>query len=347
MNHSILLKKLAKYGISNGNLDWCTNYLTNRLQRTLANSTVSKSRVTTCGVPQGSVLGPLFFTLYVNDVQCAIEGSKLQLYADDTVIHASGRTPVEAAHLLQPSLLQFTKWCAANKLSLNAAKTKLMVFGTRHKVKKAKDVVIKVGDIPLQIVPTYKYLGITLDSTLSFNYHVRTVASTVSFKINLLAKIRKFLNETVALKIYKSMILPYFDYGDVIYNTANMEGLDKLQRLQNRGLKICKNLHVRYDTKDLHRITKVPMLKIRRKAHVNNFMFNRLKKISMVDTRDIRTRAHDAPLFRIKVPKNESFKRSVPYAGALQWNSLSKEIRNTARFDTFKFNQKRSMLTTE
>ena len=214
-------------------------------------------------------------------------------------------------------------------------------------MKKAKDVVVKIADVPLQIVPTYKYLGITLDSTLSFNYHVRTVSNMVSYKVNLLAKIRKFLDEKVALKIYKSMILPYLDYGDIIYNTASQEGLDKLQRLQNRCLKICKNLSIRFDTKELHSITKFPMLETRRRAHINNFMYKRLKKVSLVDTRDIRTRAHDAPLFKIKIPKNEAYKRSVQYAGAVQWNSLSKETRNVESFDRFKLGQKRAMLVAE
>ena len=136
----------------------------------------------------------------MNDVQAALNGSEIQLYADDTVIYAAGRNPVEAARALQPPLNRFSKWCKENKLSLNAGNTKLMVFGTRHKVKAAKDTVVKINDLPLQIVPSYKYLGITLDSTLSFNYHVKTVASTVSYKINLLAKIRKYLTERVALK---------------------------------------------------------------------------------------------------------------------------------------------------
>ena len=299
----------------------------------------------TCGVPQGSVLGPLFFILYVNDVQSAINGAELQLYADDTVIHTAGENSEEAARKLQPSLTQFTNWCKANKLSLNATKTKLMIFGTRYRVKRAKGVVIKIGDVPLQIVPTYKYLGITLDSTLSFNYHVRSATSTISYKVNLLVKIHKFLCEGVALKVYKCMILPYFDYGDVIYSTASQEGLDKLQRLQNRSLKICKKLNTRFNTKDLHAITKTPMLAARRRAHINNFMYGRLKNESLVDERDIRTRAHDAPLFRIEVPQNEAYKRSVKYAGALQWNALDRDTRKIDCFDSFKAKQKHAMVT--
>ena len=344
VNHEILLKKLLCYGISQINLDWCTNYLSNRVQRTRANGAISGPQHVTCGVPQGSVLGPLFFILYVNDVQSAVKVSKLQLYADDTVIYAAGENADDAACKLQPSLNQFSKWCQANKLSLNTTKTKLMVFGTRHKVKKATGTIVKIENVPLQVVPSYKYLGITLDSTLSFNCHVKSAASVVSYKANLLAKIRKYLTEGVALKIFKSMILPYFDYGDVIYNSAGQEGLDKLQRLQNRCLKISKGYNVRFSTKELHAITKMPMLENRRKSHINNFMFGRLKRKDLVDKRDIRTRAHDAPLFKIGAPKNEAYKRSVQYAGAKQWNSLSKECRNIATYDAFKRNQKLALI---
>ena len=189
----------------------------------------------------------------------------------------------------------------------------LMVFGTRSKVKKAKDVAVKVNNTPLQMVPTYKYLGITLDSILSFNCQVKTTISLVAYKASLLAKIRKFLTKDVALKIYKSMILPYFDYGDILYNGACKEGLDKLQRLQNRCLKICLNVNMRFDTNELHASTKMPMLQARRTAHVNNFMYKRLDKPMLRDNRDIRTRAHDAPLFKIKIPKVEAYKRSIQY----------------------------------
>ena len=130
VNHAILLKKLKCYGISDVTLDWCTNYLADRSQRTLANETLSGAQNVTCGVPQGSVLGPLFFILYVNDVQAVIKVSKMQSYADDTVIYTEGNGHKEAARKLQPSLNQFSKWCQANKLSLNTAKTKLMVFGS-------------------------------------------------------------------------------------------------------------------------------------------------------------------------------------------------------------------------
>ena len=152
-----------------------------------------------------------------------------------------------------------------------------MVFGTRHRVKKCKEVLVGLDGTNLQVVPTYKYLGFMLDSTLSFNYHVNNVSKIVAYKINLLSKVRRFLTEDVALKIYKSMILPYFDYGDVLYGVANAAGLEKLQRLQNRGLKICKGSDRRFNTARLYSLTSSPMLKSRREAHMNNFMYGRLR----------------------------------------------------------------------
>ena len=277
-------------------------------------------------------------------MQHAVLNAQVQLYADDTVIFASGNTPDEAVRKLQPALNVFSHWCHVNKLSINTGKTKLMVFGTRHKVKKAKRVRLSLEGAPLQIVPTYKYLGFTLDSTLSFNYQVKCIANMVAYKASLLARIRKFLNEDVALKIYKSMILPYFDYGDVIYMSANQEGLDKLQRLQNRCLKICNNLNVRFETRELHMITKVPKLKFRREAHLNNFMHGRLNRLDLVDHRDIRTRLHDAPMFLTKVPNLEAYKRAVEFAGAVAWNNLPPDIRRIESAAIFKNKQKDTLL---
>ena len=318
------------------NLDWCSNYLTNRVQHTLANGYLSDKLPVLCGVPQGSVLGPLFFILYINDVQAAVRGTNIQLYADDTVILESGHGADEIVRRLQPSLNKYSKWCHTNKLSLNASKTKLMVFGTRQRIKRCKDVLVSLEGARLQLVPSYKYLGFMLDSTLSFTCHVNNVTKMIAYKINLLSKIRRFINDNVALKIYKSMTLPYFDYGDVVYGAANAAGLDKLQRLQNRGLKICKGFDRRFNTTLVHTITKCPMLKNRREAHLNNFMYGKLKCSDVRDNRKLNTRAHDAPHFTVKIPQIETYKRAVEYRGAVQWNELPVKTRSINNFAQFK-----------
>ena len=159
-----------------------------------------------------------------------------------------------------------------------------------------------------------------------------------------MSKVRKFLTEATALKIYKSMIIPYMDYGDVIYNPANRDGLDKLQRLQNRCLKICMNYNARFSTKELHVVTNTPMLAKRRECHINNFMYGQAQKGALLDNRNINTRAHDAPLFIVKVPKNETYKRSIEFAGASLWNELPVNTRNIDNVQEFKRLQKSNLM---
>ena len=148
-----------------------------------------------------------------------------------------------------------------------------------------------------------------------------------------------------SLYIYKSMILPYFDYADAIYSRANVTQLDKLQRLQNKCLKICMGRDRLFSTNRAHRETKVPFLKDRRSTHTLNFMYKRKsEKPQLLNNREIRTRAHDAPLFRVKVPRCEAFKRSVGYYGAEAWNALDANTRNTGSYLGFKKEQKRLLL---
>ena len=121
---SILLRKLKLSGINGITLRWCKNYLSDRFQCTLANDVKSSLLPVTCGVPQGSVMGPLFFLVYVNDVQQAIGDCCIQLYADDTVLFQSGVNADTARTKLKGSMDNFKKWCDVNALTINASKTK-------------------------------------------------------------------------------------------------------------------------------------------------------------------------------------------------------------------------------
>ena len=148
----------------------------------------------------------------------------------------------------------------------------------------------------------------------------------------------------MALLIYKSMLLPYFDYADVIYHKSNSRDLDKLQRLQNRCLRICMGYDRYFSTDRAHKLSNVAFLKDRRTSHVLNFMFKRKVNTELLNRREIRTRAHDAPLFNVKIPRCEPFKRSVGYFGSEAWNMLDPTTRNTKDYLLFKHQQKQNML---
>ena len=346
VSHDILCKKIEKYGVRSNVNEWCRSYLTGRSQKTLANNNKSDECSIKYGVPQGSVLGPLFFILYVNDLQQALKNINVQMYADDTVIYLSGQNVTTIAEKLQLGLSRLNGWCLANKLTLNPSKTKMMTFGTRHSIKKANHCHLSLAGVQIQKVSTFKYLGFTLDSTLSFKMQVSDTISKIMHKKIMLSKIMPFLNNDVALLIYKSMILPYFDYCDVIYNCANADGLEKLQRLQNKCLKICLNLHQLHNTINVHREAKCAYLEVRRKVHTCNFMYKRQAKLNLLDLRDIHTRQHDAPLFKVPHPNNEAFKRSVLYYGANTWNNLPTATRLIRDYLPFKAHQKKQMNAT-
>ena len=341
--HTTLCKKIEKYGIRGNVRQWCKSYLEHRTQLTLANNCRSDTGEITYGVPQGSVLGPLFFILYVNDLQQAIPYAKIQLYADDTVLYVSGSDKRSLETNLQLGLNCLNRWCRLNKLTINASKTKMMSFGTRHAVKKIRGKELFLDGSKIQSVSTFKYLGFTLDSTLTFRAHISDVIRKVMHKKVILSKIMPFLTKNTALSIYKSMILPYFDYCDEIYQTACKNDLDKLQRLQNKCLKTCLNLHKLCETRAVHMQAKCVQLESRRKAHISNFMFKKQSRVELMDNRDICTRQHDAPLFLVKHPSKESFKRSVQFSGPTIWNNLPPETRLIREYSCFKSLQKRQM----
>ena len=278
------------------------------------------------------------------NTQNALDECGLKMYADDTVVYQSGIDSREAAVKLQHSVNLLERWCTVNQLTINIKKKKLMAFGSRSKVKKTKNVVIKLDGQKLNQVPSFKYLGMTLDGTLNFNHHITCTCRTVLHKLMLLSKMKRYLRDDTAISIYKSMILPYLDYADVIFDKAMSKDINKIQRLQNKCLRICLGEERRFSTDRAHKLTGTPFLVDRRKAHIRNFMYLRKRRVDLLNVREIRTRAHDAPLFNLKIPRCEAFKRSIGYAGALEWNNLPPQIRNTDSYKAFKYGQKNEML---
>ena len=141
------------------------------------------------------------------------------------------------------------------------------------------------------------------------------------------------------------MILPYFDYCDIIYHSACASDLSMLQRLQNKCLKTCLGLQRLCETKVVHSLAGCAYLDKRREMHMCNFMFTRKTKPAQLDTRPINTRLHDAPIFQVSFPHKETFKRSVKYSGAKLWNELPVELRQLDDLTAFKFRQKRALQT--
>ena len=168
----MLIRKLALLGLHDSILKWVESYLTGRQQRVYANDVYSSFLQVTQGVPQGSVLGPLFYIIYANDLPNIVKNCEIALYADDTVLFTASRSFENSVRKMQEDLNSLTGWCSMNGIAANTDKSKVMIFGTPTYLKRIQTPVLKLGGEQLNIVSSYKYLGMTLDCQLNYNLHV-------------------------------------------------------------------------------------------------------------------------------------------------------------------------------
>ena len=344
VDHGILLKKLSHYGIDHNTMALIANYLTRRKQKCTTNGNTSQEQYIECGVPQGSIMGPLLFLLYINDLYTSFDCCKYYLCADDTVLYMSDFDETIAHDGLQHDLHGLDRWCTSNKITINTKKTKSMLFGTNNRLKKAKLLDLKIGNDNIHYVKNFNYLGVKLDCKLSFESHALESMRLVSHKIYMLSRIRNFLTSHQALTIYKSKILPYFDYGDIFYINTLVKTRAKLQRLQNRGLKLCLGHHARYDTDLIHHEAKVPKLEPRRACHITNFVYQRAHDPKYVRVIERQLRRFNAPILTEIAANNSTFSRSILFQGALHWNSLPINERNIQEYNSFKRVQKSKLI---
>ena len=312
----------------------------NRIQRVRANSTLSEPGTMRQGVPQGSILGPLLYIIYANDIVNKIKKSKVTLYADDTVIYNSHRNINKAMANIQADLNGLTTWCRENGIYINPQKTKYMIFSSKNILEEEGRAHLKIDGENVERVKSYSYLGVTLDEHLTFDPHVKGIISKVSDKVFQLRKIRQYLTDRAALLVYKNMILPMIEYGDIYVSAASKENRKKLQVLQNKALKCALRKEQRYDTIALHNEAKLQPLRIRRKQHLLLHMFQLTKLPNYsgwrARTTTIKTRSSIKKQMKIRKPNLDKFLRSVTYQGPKQWNRLPVGLQKTEDYYLFK-----------
>ena len=336
VNYVILLKKLENYGIRNRTLTLVENYLSKRQQCTLANNVKSECVALKCGVPQGSILGPLFFLLYINDCISTLDVHKTLLYADDSVLYVSGKNLDLLTNQLSVALHSFYNWSSINKLSMNEDKTKIMTFASKIKLGNLPNPKIALNGKELKRVVSYKYLGVILDEELNFSLHIKNLIKNMRFKSILLYRAREVMNVPSLLKIYKSHALPVIDYCDILYGGGKVELLDELQRVQNKCLKTCYGDHILTPTELVHAKAKLPMLSQRRLYHTRLYGFKRSRK-DMYKQEKVRfTRMSSAPLLKYSHIHCASYEKSVEVSCGREWNALNVKTRKIETFEEFK-----------
>ena len=332
VQHTILLDKLIKLNLADPVILWIKSYLSERSQRVFANNTYSSFEFIKQGVPQGSVLGPLFYIIYANDIINTIKHCKVALYADDTVLYTACKNFHRSVNCMQKDIDSISNWCRSNGISANTDKTKVMVFGSNNTLKQIPEYEIVFDKTPLRPVTSYKYLGITLDNQLNYNLHVNKIVASVSSKLKQFQRMRSFLNVKAALLVYKSMMLPVLEYGDVFLSATTIKNRKRLQVLQNKGLRCALNKGIESSTDELHAEARLLKLKYRREQHVLNFMFDKSKDPGNRTVRTgnmVTTRSQLKRQLKIRKPKTEKYKKSLSYKGPTKWNALPGDLQHT------------------
>lgn len=235
LDRNILIEKLNKYGIKDKEAAWFSSYLSNRHQKTRYEREESELLQSRLGVPQGSILGPDLFNLYINDIKDCIDGAKIKLFADDTLIWIAGVNVIDVTEQLNIQLEKISNWLKLNKLKLNTEKTKFMVI-TNRKVN--NDVVIKIDSEVIEKVEIMKYLGIQIDSKLNFKENTNFIIKKVSKKIYFLNRIKKKIPTNQRILLYKAIIAPHFDFCSSILYLAGRVDINRLQILQNKAMRM-------------------------------------------------------------------------------------------------------------
>ena len=338
INHEILIKKLSKVGFHQDTVEWYRHYLTGRKQCSVVNGVRSSLLDITCGVPQGSVLGPMLFLIFINDLGSVINRSGYKLYADDTVLYSrcTGEDNETLCLNIQQDLNCVFNWCNDNAIMMNVKKTKVMMFGTRQRLLEMEQLNIFVNNRQLECVPSYKYLGTHLDSELNFIKQSNETIKSVSYKLYFLGKIKKLLNTSTLIMMYKSYIQPYFDYNDIFLETTTVRQYNRLINLQRRCLRRCLPENIKVNRNQIYNLTGVNRLKDRADSHLLKMMYIRSRNNAYLDQKEGRTRLHDGPVLHVPFPNNETYRKSIMFRGSSLWNSLSPNERNIPTFDSFK-----------
>ena len=224
VDHKILLQKLYHYGIRGPAYDWFYSYLTDQKQYVTYNGISSNTKNVFCGVPQGSILGPLLFLVYINDLCSVCEYATPILFADDTNLFCSGKDLETIQMEINTELTKISTWLKVNKLSLNIKKTHYMVF-TRNKFRHQLN--IRIDGHPIDEVHKTKFLGVFIDNKLNWKDHVSYLIGKISKGIGMIIKARQYLNKKDLLALYYSFIYPYLIYCNHIWGCIYKSSLKK------------------------------------------------------------------------------------------------------------------------
>ena len=305
---------------------WFQNYLSGRSQCTKIGSKLSLYQLITCGVPQGSILGPILFSIYINDLAFNCHLSTPYIFADDGALFFED-TCRKSYLAIKIELMTITKWLRANKLSLNAEKTNFMVFDNVSDTNS-----INTEGCDINEIKSVKYLGLILDHRLRFDLHVDHVKKKVLKRIGALYRASNLLAPKYKKMFANSLMLPQFDYLDTIYSRANKTKLAELDVLHRKVAKISLFASRTESSIIVYKDMKWLPLHLRRQLHLSSYMFKILNGYCPENVEDKFTYlsggSRDGENCNLNVKRSKSLKH-FNYLGSRTWNLIPPELRTS------------------
>ena len=252
VNHEILLYKLYRYGIRGHANNFFRSYLTERKQYTCINCVNSSTKQINCGVPHGSVLGPLFFILYINDIINVADANNIRLYADDTRIFLHNRNINNLVGHARTYLRKLFKWFTCNKLTVNGNKPYFTVFHTKKKDVPEELQSIEIDDIEIQRSYSVKYIGLHIDEKLKWDVRIDSLIKSSVKYFGIFNHIKDYVSTHLARQMYYAFVYSRINYGVEVYSLCSNKLMDKVQVVQNKLLKLLLRRHPRSSTNELH-----------------------------------------------------------------------------------------------
>ena len=338
IKHPVLIQKLEIMKLPPTFIGLMSSFLTDRKQLVIIDSQMSEFQPVNFGVPQGSVLGPLLFSIYVNDLPFFVEDN-CEMFADDTSICSSDSDPNTLTDKLQTNLEKVINWTELNHMSLNSEKTKCMYVSARQKRQKmdTKFKPLQIGTNVVEEVNSVKTLGVIIDRDLSWKEHTSFLVKRISTKLFQLSRIKHFLDLHSRKLFFFGHILPIVDYASTVWDSCSENNFNTIHRMYKRALKLVllkSSSLTSEDYKKLNVLSLRNRLFFNKAIHMHNVTYgNAPKKISRKFVINHHRHTH---LISLPKPRSNLFKASFMYSGGSLWNNLSKEFTSIRNKNTFK-----------